>query len=241
MGQRLQFFPKSQHEGLNGLYVNYHSMRLAICIPTYDRHIAFLERVLDSIEAQTRLPDVVAISASSMTNELILKPRSFPIRLITTEEKQSGGGNRNRAAELIIKEQEADILVFFDSDDEMVPEYCEFVERAFNETGADFVLHSFLELKVCPEKSPTVECAYSVIEEPFLIDWRLYAGLYLKPSLSQVPIHHGHLSVKTSIFAKEIYFLDMFVPGHTYQWEDTEYNRRILNMGYKGVFIPAFL
>lgn len=216
-------------------------MRLAICIPTYERHIPFLERALDSIEAQTRLPDVVAISASSITKELILKPRPFPIRLITTEEVHLGGGNRNRAGELILRNQEADILLFFDSDDEMVPEYCEYVERAFNDTGADFVLHSLLQLKVRHETSPKVECEYSVIEEPFLIDWRPYAGLYLKPSLPQVPMTQGHLSIKASIFAKEIYRLDLLVPGYNYCWEDCEYTRRILNLGYKGVFIPTAL
>ena len=94
-------------------------MRIGVCIPTYNKHLPFLERCLDSIEEQTVQPTVVSISASSVTEPFTLKPRPFPVKLLTTPTQQFASTNRNKAAAEIL--DEVDILSFIDSDDEMVP------------------------------------------------------------------------------------------------------------------------
>jgi len=213
-------------------------MRIGVCIPTYKNHLPFLERCLDSIQDQTVQPTVVSISASSITTPIILKPRPFPVKLLVTDKEQFAAENRNKAVQQIL--DDVDILSFMDGDDEMVSHRLEYVVRAFQEIKADFVLHSFVELKAPYQTRPTTESTYRCLKNPFTVNTAMYAGLEVSPSLP--PIHNGHLSMKAPIFKTHQYgdFI-VTLPNKSYGWEDTEFNRRLYLNGYTGAFIPCQL
>ena len=213
-------------------------MRIGVCIPTYNKHLPFLERCLDSIEEQTVQPSVVSISASSITDPILLKPRPFRVKLLVTDKQQVASTNRNKAAAEIL--DEVDILSFIDSDDEMVSCRLAYVQAAFQDTKADFVLHSFVDLKAMYETKPTPESTYRCLKNPFTVNTAIYAGLEVSPSLP--PIHNGHLSLKAPIFRLHQYgdFI-VTLPNKSYGWEDTEFNRRLYLNGYTGAFIPCQL
>jgi len=115
----------------------------------------------------------------------------------------------------------------------MEPNRLAYIERAFLEHSADFVLHSFLELKDKPIEQ--INPIYRSILNPFFVDMRPYAGLYVS---HLPPIHNAHVSVRNEIFGIEKYRTNLIVEGYSYGWEDTEYNRRLQNLGYKGVYLP---
>ena len=221
-------------------------MRIGVCIPTYKNHLPFLERCLDSIQDQTVQPTVVSISASSITEPITLKPRPFPVKLLTTPNQQFAAENRNKAAEQIL--DQTDILSFIDGDDEMVFNRLEYVLKAFQETKADFVLHSFVDLKEPYQTKPVPESTYRCLKNPFTVNTAMYAGLEL-PSVENIagqhslpPIHNGHLSLLSPIFKTHQYgdFI-VTLPNKSYGWEDTEFNRRLYLNGYRGAFLPCQL
>jgi glycosyltransferase involved in cell wall biosynthesis len=221
-------------------------MRIGVCIPTYIKHLPFLERCLDSIEDQTVQPTVVSISASSITEHILLKPRPFPIKLVTTPNQQVASTNRNNAAQQIL--DEVDILSFIDSDDEMVSNRLAYILAAFQDTKADFVLHSFVDLKAMYQTKPVPESTYRCLKNPFTVNTAMYAGLEVSPveniagQHSLPPIHNGHLSLLAPIFKTHQYgdFI-VTLPNKSYGWEDTEFNRRLYLNGYTGAFIPCQL
>ena len=116
-------------------------MILAICIPVYEQHVPHLERLLESLKQQTRIPERVVVSASSIkpggaaaTILRRLEEREFPFSLtiLATEKAQTSGTNRNLAADAATSlSPPLDILSFFDADDEMHPRRCEAIVRAF--------------------------------------------------------------------------------------------------------------
>ena len=65
-------------------------MRIGVAIPCYIKHIPNLLALLDSIEAQTRIPEVVSISCSSTHyHEFpILKTYSFLVNVKLHLEKK---------------------------------------------------------------------------------------------------------------------------------------------------------
>jgi len=121
-------------------------MRIAVVIPTYNRHLPYIPRALHSIQHQTRHPELVVLCASSCPPEwkasLDLTSYTFPIEIYTTEELQSAGQNRNKGISHI--DTTYDIVSFFDSDDVMHPNRLEYIEQCFQDDGGetDVVLHS---------------------------------------------------------------------------------------------------
>ena len=133
----------------------------------------------------------------------------------------------------------------------MLPNRLEYVLKAFQDTKADFVLHSFVDLNTMYETKPTPESQYSTyrcLKNPFTVNTAMYAGLEL-PSVENIagqhslpPIHNGHLSLLSPIFRTHQYgdFI-VTLPNKSYGWEDTEFNRRLYLHGYTGAFIPCQL
>ena len=80
-------------------------LRIGVVIPSYIRHIPLLKRCLDSIETQTKPPNIVSISCSSSKKDSVnLTSYSFPIKINYTEEVQNAAQNRNYAASIILEE-----------------------------------------------------------------------------------------------------------------------------------------
>jgi len=113
-------------------------MRIGVCIPCYKLHIPFLKHCLDSIENQTRKPDIVSISISEEQQMPILPTYSFPVKIVCSAEKQCEGKNRNIATANI----DTDIVTFFDADDIMHESRIEVIGKHFEESDIDGFIHN---------------------------------------------------------------------------------------------------
>lgn len=133
-------------------------MRIGVCIPCHGAHTMTVEKAIASMEAQTRKPDVVALSISGTTFVPELQGFSFPIHIDCTREKRCAGANRNNAAEMIA--DKADILFFFDADDLMHPQCIEIGIECFQKGSLDVFLHARLDVNSSYKDRPL-----------HLIDW----------------------------------------------------------------------
>ncbi len=167
-------------------------MRIGVAIPCYIGHIEHLQKLLDSIAKQTRLPDKVVVSCSS-TAEIPhdFHKYDFDLQIICDPSVKNPSQNRNIAA----RNLDTDIITFFDADDIMHPQRLEFIEQAFM-GNADIVLHNY---ETNQEETPLFEssnisynclcqCASGCIRH---INWN-----------SNDRIHHAQVSIKREIFDK---------------------------------------
>jgi glycosyltransferase involved in cell wall biosynthesis len=180
-------------------------MKLGVAIPCYKYHIPVLKRCLDSIEQQTRKPDIVVVSCSSSVKDDIPQSYyeySFPVRIYTHRMKMNAAENRNFAG-LMLQGLNCDIFSFFDCDDEMHPQRLKAIEHAFEtleECG--IVLHSYLYEKDDLAKPfplyKTLEISMNLLE-------KAPTGCAVLKSNWSSPIHHSQVSVQKDIF-KQIKF-----------------------------------
>jgi glycosyltransferase involved in cell wall biosynthesis len=127
-------------------------MRIGVAIPCFIKHINRCYELLDSINAQTRLPDEVVVSCSSSKPEDFVKREyKFPLTVITTEDKYNTAQNRNSAASKLT----TDIISFIDADDIMHPQRLEAIEKAV-EMNANIVFHSFFTEEECKQEFPNI-------------------------------------------------------------------------------------
>ena len=168
-------------------------MRIGVAIPCYIGHIRDCYRLLESINAQTRLPDQVVVScSSSKPSDFEQKVYRFPLTVITAEERKNAGQNRNIAAEKL----DTDIITFMDADDTMHPQRIEAIEQAFKE-GVDIVLHSFLLNEECSQEFPRIE--EFIVEKDILC--QCYSGcIRFKQFDPNSRIHHSQVSVTQNAF-----------------------------------------
>jgi glycosyltransferase involved in cell wall biosynthesis len=120
------------------------NLTIGIAIPCYKGHIHVLPNLLDSIEQQTRKPDMVIIRCSSSTSEDIpysLSHYSFPVRILFHSEKQNAAENRNVAW----RQLNTDIITFVDADDIIHPQKLEIIENCFQNHHVKILMHG-LEL-----------------------------------------------------------------------------------------------
>lgn len=101
-------------------------MKLFVIIATYGRK-DLLDHVLSLLEAQTRLPDEVIISAPDASH--VLARSSSAYKLTTLFGDRGLCRQRNRALENAVGR--CDIITFFDDDFLPAPNYLELVENAF--------------------------------------------------------------------------------------------------------------
>jgi hypothetical protein len=120
-------------------------MKIALVIPSYKPHFIHLDELCKNAAAQTRLPDLVVIRASSCDTEaraqlvaLSEKAWPFPLKILDTAAQQFQAQNRNEGAAAV--PPDFDAVSFFDSDDLMHPRRLEFLERLFLQ-GAEAVFH----------------------------------------------------------------------------------------------------
>ena len=218
-------------------------MRIAVAIPTFIRDLQTgnLRRCLDSIEAQTRKPDMVVLSASSCTLhqliEAIPSPYSFPLRVQLTDRKQSAAANRNVAISLLCDDlADTDIVSFFDSDDVMSPLRLEHIEHAFQDASCSYVLHNFIQLRSPPSSHP--ECPrgdFNVVTNAFKPDGRPYCSVFVDPALgiSGTQFGPGHGSVRAEVLNHHRY---KETTG-SILWEDSIFIRDLAYAGYSGSYI----
>jgi glycosyltransferase involved in cell wall biosynthesis len=166
-------------------------MKIGVAIPCYIKHIPNLLILLDSIEAQTRKPEVVSISCSSTHYHQfpILKTYSFLIRVKLHLDKKSPAENRNIAADNL----DTDIISFFDADDIMHPRRIELLEYAFLEP-CDIVLHSFISEIESEKEFPIIDTIN--IKRNQLRQCK--SGCIVLDYIATIA--HGHVTVRKTIF-----------------------------------------
>jgi len=221
-------------------------MRFVVIIPTYKGHLLYIPRVLDSIQAQTRLPEVVIVCASSCPSEwkdtIDSTKYSFELQIYTTEEKQNAAQNRNRGIDALDSFDNT-IVSFFDSDDVMHPRRLECIEHAFQEEPTDVVLHghtvAHIDDSVKPEDWKLLETVQShrncvefsrmIISHPLIPD--LVSVYGIKSSDPTLTYNNGACSVKGTILE-----IIRFDPDATY-YEDTTFTGDIFKYGYSNYVI----
>jgi cellulose synthase/poly-beta-1,6-N-acetylglucosamine synthase-like glycosyltransferase len=205
-------------------------MRIGVCIPCHKLYIPYLQNCLESIEYQTRKPDIVSISFSEVEVAPELCTYSFPIEVSISLERQCQGKNRNIASSKI----DVDILTFFDADDIMHPKRLQCIESAF-QTGIDGFLHN------------NKPCASSQYRTRFLsqnlwesIDNNCYTDGFIsskdvicgRVESKYGNLTNGHFSCKYSIW-RDIHYPEEYGIG-----EDSEYVYQIYEKGYKLGYSP---
>jgi len=163
---------------------------LGVAIPCYVKHIPKLLELLDSIEQQTRKPDVVSISCSSTGDEFpLLRNYGFAIIVSTCKERRNAGQNRNIAARRL----DTDLISFFDADDHMHPQRIEALFAAFSEP-CDIALHGYLENEENLQPYPVIREVH--IKRNMLS--QCDSGCIKLDYVSR--IHHSQVTVRREIF-----------------------------------------
>jgi glycosyltransferase involved in cell wall biosynthesis len=115
-------------------------MKIGVAVPCYHGHINNLLSLLDSIDAQTILPNKVAVSCSSTDKLDITKKYKFDLEIIIINEKQNAAQNRNNASS---KLADMDYVTFIDADDIMHPQKIEILLKTIHNYDSDIILHNF--------------------------------------------------------------------------------------------------
>lgn len=162
-------------------------------IPCYKYHINKLLRLLNSIEAQTRKPDLVVVSCSSTKEgdfpKLEDSKYSFPLKILLHEERRNAAENRNMAAMLV----DTSYISFFDADDIMHPQRLEAIEYVIQKTGGDLIMHSFLQEGEGEFINSEIFYSEDVLE-------RAPSGCVQKKGCHGTRIHHSQATIKRDIF-----------------------------------------
>lgn len=224
-------------------------MHLTVCIPTYHRHLKYLQECLDSIKVQTVLPDRVVISASSVVPEDVapFRAQSYPFEVIwlTTHKIQMCAANKNCAARAAIQAG-TEFLSFFDSDDRMHPRRIEYIKRAAEE-GDVFILHSNASWN--PTTTPVWDTKpYSTLHGGEIIKKEMilmtgstvpiefFRPLYFDEDGNECCMITGQLSIHAKHFPPEGYAEDSYVGC-----EDTYFTAVKIREGLPVSYIPIEL
>ena len=199
---------------------------ISVCIPAIARDLDKFnehnfERTLGSIRSQTRPPLEVIVALSEATywqSQFFLtkfQKLIYPVPLVFLhmESRGSVGTNRNRAGEAA----HGAILSFFDADgDVMHPQRLEAIEEGFLRFPKTRIfLHSYTKLTSGEQLNIS-----KFVESPSLCRMNLQrrGHEWILPE-----IHHGHMSVSASTFARKKFSTDF--EGH----EDSTYVNTLLS------------
>jgi glycosyltransferase involved in cell wall biosynthesis len=198
---------------------------LGIAIPTHSKHLNSLPLLLDSISLSTVLPKQVSISVSSYDGEVILKQYPFEVILNVSKEQYNASQNRNIAASKL----DTDIISFIDSDDLSHSKRNEYLIKAFD-SSSTIVVHNYyvnrcsdIRYVNCNIGEPDINFEY--------IDTLNGSGI----TSSKGPHRdytNGHVTV-----IREIFNNYKFQENWTGWGEDVDFNRRVVEGGYKITYI----
>ena len=120
-------------------------MRLAVVVPCYKPHLPKLGRLLESIAAQTVVPDCVVVACSSVTvvdvAAAAVATNGVEIVWVLSPDRRNAAENRNAGVAVALA-RKIGAVTFIDADDIMHPQRCEAVRKAL-EGGADLILHDY--------------------------------------------------------------------------------------------------
>lgn len=201
--------------------VPYVQMTIGVAIPCYKPHHSFLNRLFDSIAAQTHRPDRVVVSCSSWSVDEVreLMVHDIPVTIVYAQRRILQAENRNIAASLL----GTSIITFIDADDTMHPKRLEYILRAFQETNCDGVVHNY---QYVDNSSPV---PYDT-EDEYLCDEHLVkkdpAAIGCMVDGNK-PLHHAHLSITMYVFSRFQYPIE----EHYYRIEDSVYLAALVQNG----------
>lgn len=180
---------------------------IGVAVPCYKGHIQYLPRLLECLASQTRQPDQVVISCSSVDEDAIkrleqLPQHPFEVLIIPIEGYKNASMNRNIAASVL----KTDLISFFDADDLMHPKRLAMIEHAYNTTLCDVVFHNYCSMR---DEFPSYEGAELKILDP--------------GTPPRDATQHAHLTIRRQIFEQV-----KFPEGKIFEnMEDTAYARLI--------------
>ena len=197
------------------------TLTIGVVIPCYKPHIHLLKRLFDSIEGQTKKPDMVIVSCSSSEESDIpykQEDYSFSFKIHTHKERKNQAQNRNYGAKLI----NTDIISFIDADDIMHPQRIEIIYNILNKhKSTKLLLHSF---KYNPNdfNFPLYNSEIIPIElDPFYVcQW---GSVQLKHNRHR-DIHNAHSSIRKEL----IYDIQFNESEEAYRKEDTVFNADVI-------------
>lgn len=171
---------------------------LGIAIPTYVGHIQHLDRLLDSIQASTILPQQVSVSASQCDYKPT-KKYGFELIITNSDSQQSTGKNRNIAADKL----STDIISFVDGDDLVQCQRNEFLLRAFD-NGAEAVVHNYYETQEMDYEflNSRQGTLYLMMD---YIDTIHEETIYPYNKKRYLDFANGHLTISKDLFVKQRY------------------------------------
>lgn len=168
-------------------------LTIGVAIPCYKYHTKYIQRCLESLEAQTRKPDQVVISCSSSEPEEIPPfSVSFPVTVLPTSLRKNAAENRNLASKAL----STSIVSFFDVDDVMHPQRLEAIQTAFQTYPVtQIVLHSYTD----GEEANQPFQHYSTFDMSPNQLQRAPSGCAIYIPNWRARIHHSQVSVSSSL------------------------------------------
>jgi hypothetical protein len=196
-------------------------MTIGVAIPCYRPHHSFLNRLFDSIAAQTRRPDRVVVSCSSWSSDDVrnLMVHDIPVTIVYARRRILQAENRNIAARLLGTR----ILTFIDADDIMHPRRLEYVLRAFQETNCDGVVHNYQYVDHSAPVPYETEDEYRCDEHLVKKD-PAGVGCMIE---GNHPLHHAQLSITRNVFSRFQYPTE----EQYYRMEDSVYLATLVQNG----------
>ena len=170
-------------------------MSLGVAIPTYIKHVSFLQPLLDNITTSTVKPDTISVSCSSVhvNKDVEFEVNSVPVIVQYSTETLNPSQNRNKAASRL----NTDLISFIDGDDLMHPRRLEFVKNVFlDHPEVEAVYHGYDHKDLSQKDVP-----FEVVETPHLFLNQVVANPnFVGISLGDYHIHHAHVTLRKSVF-----------------------------------------
>ena len=185
---------------------------------------------LQSILTQTRKPDGIYLSVSSVTPQKkieitkIIKASMVPnIHVKFSSEQIYAGGNRNIAGDAALAGG-ATVLTFVDVDDAMHPQRIEQIARAFSDSSKKItgLLHSWVGAH---KKDAAAPVAWTPITGKVYLNAFIAGDHTVTLRYGKYHVQNGHLSVRSEFFKMHKYDPNMA------RGQDQDYNAKIVRAG----------
>ena len=171
---------------------------IGVAIPCYKPHIPQLLRLLQSLNAQTRLPDQVVVSCSStdaaaaaaagVSPLRLPEAVAYPLEVLVHADRKNAAENRNLAAARL----RTDYISFLDADDVMHPRRLEAIGQHLD---CDIVMHAFHHIRRDGECEWRDYDAFEVLPNVLSRRW---GGWVAAPAPHEV--HNAHCTVRRDVW-----------------------------------------
>ena len=169
-------------------------MTFGVAIPTYVKHVQYLQNLLENIAKSTVKPDKISVSCSSVNVDRTVEfdVYSVPVVIQYTRAVLNPSQNRNKAAQMLT----TDFISFIDGDDLAHPSRIEYIQNAFTESPSlDAIYHGY---EIAERDKP-----FQALDVPDLIQNQTIPNPdVLGIRVGTYNIHHAHLTVRRSVFDK---------------------------------------